>query len=50
MAYDLNRSEIDKFARENPVVDKHLTLQERKEKLELVRSPSPLPRGEPNFY
>ncbi|KAK4701821.1 hypothetical protein P7C70_g4405, partial [Phenoliferia sp. Uapishka_3] len=36
MAYDLNRSEIIKFARENPVVDKHLTLQERKEKLELV--------------
>ena len=37
MAYDLNRSEIIRFARQNPVIDRHLTLQERKEKLELVR-------------
>ncbi|KAL8287019.1 hypothetical protein RQP46_004025 [Phenoliferia psychrophenolica] len=36
MAYDLNRSEIVRFARENPAIDRHLTLQERKEKLELV--------------
>ncbi|GAA6013017.1 hypothetical protein JCM11491_000938 [Sporobolomyces phaffii] len=33
---DLDRSEIVAFARENPVVHKHLALQERKQKLELV--------------
>ena len=40
MTYDLDRAEIIKFARQNPAINKHLTLQERKEKLELVRSPS----------
>ncbi|GAA5834722.1 hypothetical protein JCM5353_007438 [Sporobolomyces roseus] len=33
---DLDRSEIISFARENPIVHKHLALQERKEKLEMV--------------
>ncbi|GJN93459.1 hypothetical protein Rhopal_006515-T1 [Rhodotorula paludigena] len=33
---DLDRSQVLRFARENPVVAKHLALQERKEKLELV--------------
>ncbi|GAA5949234.1 hypothetical protein JCM3765_003339 [Sporobolomyces pararoseus] len=33
---DLDRSEIVAFARENPLVAKHLALQERKQKLELV--------------
>ncbi|GAA5905300.1 dynamin-related GTPase MGM1 [Sporobolomyces salmoneus] len=33
---DLDRSEIVAFARENPIVAKHLALQERKQKLELV--------------
>lgn len=37
LSYDLDRAEIVKFARENPSVNQHLTLQERKEKLELVR-------------
>ncbi|KAI5477265.1 dynamin GTPase [Pseudohyphozyma bogoriensis] len=36
LGYDLDRAEVLKFARENPLVEKHLTLQERKEKLELV--------------
>ncbi|KAH8917640.1 hypothetical protein BT69DRAFT_1226545 [Atractiella rhizophila] len=36
LSYDLDRSEISRFARENPAVKKHLDLQERKEKLELV--------------
>ncbi|GAA5911480.1 hypothetical protein JCM5296_004084 [Sporobolomyces johnsonii] len=33
---DLDRSEILRFARENPAIYKHLALQDRKEKLELV--------------
>ncbi|KAH7920406.1 hypothetical protein BV22DRAFT_1073960 [Leucogyrophana mollusca] len=36
LLYDLDRSEIVEFARENPVVRKHLDLQERKDKLEEV--------------
>ncbi|KAM0747082.1 hypothetical protein T439DRAFT_306023 [Meredithblackwellia eburnea MCA 4105] len=36
MAYELNRSEVVRFARQNPAIEKHLALQERKEKLELV--------------
>lgn len=32
----LQREEIAKFARENPVVKKHLDLQDRKDKLEQV--------------
>jgi hypothetical protein len=35
--YDLDRREIVEFARENPVIRKHLDLQERKDKLEEVR-------------
>ncbi|KAJ9125144.1 hypothetical protein QFC22_000098 [Naganishia vaughanmartiniae] len=34
--YDLDRNEIAKFARENPVVKRHLDLQDRKDKLEQV--------------
>ncbi|KAJ3115526.1 dynamin-like GTPase mgm1 [Phlyctochytrium bullatum] len=34
--YDLSREQILKFARENPVVGRHLALQERKATLELV--------------
>ena len=34
--YDLDRSEIARFARENPAIKKHLDLQERKDKLESV--------------
>ncbi|KAF8876751.1 hypothetical protein BD779DRAFT_1559697 [Infundibulicybe gibba] len=36
LLYDLDRREIVEFARENPVVRKHLELQERKDKLEEV--------------
>ncbi|TFL03991.1 P-loop containing nucleoside triphosphate hydrolase protein [Pterulicium gracile] len=36
LLYDLDRSEIVAFARENPALRKHLDLQERKEKLEEV--------------
>ncbi|THV02754.1 hypothetical protein K435DRAFT_716304 [Dendrothele bispora CBS 962.96] len=36
LLYDLDRREIVEFARENPVVRKHLDLQERKDKLEEV--------------
>ncbi|EGN98955.1 hypothetical protein SERLA73DRAFT_122811 [Serpula lacrymans var. lacrymans S7.3] len=36
LLYDLDRSEIIEFARENPVIKKHLDLQERKDKLEEV--------------
>ena len=39
MARHEQRNEIAKFARENPVVRKHLDLQDRKDKLEQV-SPS----------
>lgn len=38
LGYDLDRAEVQQFARENPAIKKHLVLQERKEKLELVRS------------
>ena len=34
--YDLDRSEIAKFARENPAIRRHLDLQDRKDKLESV--------------
>ena len=37
LLYDLDRKEIVEFARENPIIRKHLDLQERKEKLEEVR-------------
>ncbi|GJJ08304.1 hypothetical protein Clacol_002515 [Clathrus columnatus] len=36
LIYDLDRKEIQKFARENPTVRRHLDLQERKDKLEEV--------------
>ncbi|THH14106.1 hypothetical protein EW146_g6178 [Bondarzewia mesenterica] len=36
LLYNLDRSEIIEFARENPVVRRHLDLQERKDKLEEV--------------
>ncbi|KAI0709986.1 P-loop containing nucleoside triphosphate hydrolase protein [Earliella scabrosa] len=36
LLYDLDRKEIVEFARENPIIRKHLDLQERKEKLEEV--------------
>ncbi|KAG9315063.1 P-loop containing nucleoside triphosphate hydrolase protein [Chiua virens] len=36
LIYDLDRSEIVQFARENPVIRRHLELQERKDKLEEV--------------
>ncbi|KAL0954752.1 hypothetical protein HGRIS_003703 [Hohenbuehelia grisea] len=36
LLYDLDRSEIVEFARENPAVRRHLDLQERKDKLEEV--------------
>ncbi|TFK88840.1 hypothetical protein K466DRAFT_575157 [Polyporus arcularius HHB13444] len=36
LLYDLDRKEIVEFARENPVIRKHLDLQERKDKLEEV--------------
>ncbi|GLB40563.1 putative TRAFAC class dynamin-like GTPase superfamily, dynamin Fzo YdjA family protein [Lyophyllum shimeji] len=36
LLYDLDRREIEAFARENPAVRRHLDLQERKDKLEEV--------------
>ena len=36
LLYDLDRAEIERFARENPQVRRHLELQERKDKLEEV--------------
>ncbi|KAG8213238.1 hypothetical protein J3R82DRAFT_11706 [Butyriboletus roseoflavus] len=36
LIYDLDRNEIIQFARENPVIRRHLELQERKDKLEEV--------------
>ncbi|KAK7690746.1 hypothetical protein QCA50_005845 [Cerrena zonata] len=36
LLYDLDRREIVEFARENPIVRRHLDLQERKDKLEEV--------------
>jgi dynamin-like GTPase MGM1, mitochondrial len=40
LIYDLNRNDIVEFARENPVVRRHLDLQERKDKLEEVNVPT----------
>jgi hypothetical protein len=37
LLYDLDPKEIIEFARENPVVRRHLDLQGRKDKLEEVR-------------
>ncbi|KAG8834331.1 dynamin-like GTPase mgm1 [Serendipita sp. 400] len=37
LIYDLDRTEVQKFARENPAIRRHLDLQDRKDKLELVR-------------
>jgi dynamin-like GTPase MGM1, mitochondrial len=37
LLYDLDRSEIVDFARENPEIRRHLDLQDRKDKLEEVR-------------
>jgi len=36
LIYDLDRTEIQRFARENPSIRRHLDLQERKDKLEEV--------------
>jgi len=36
LLYDLDRSEIVEFARENPEIRRHLDLQDRKDKLEEV--------------
>lgn len=36
LVYDLDKNELSRFARENPAIKKHLDLQERKEKLEMV--------------
>jgi len=36
LMYDLDRTEIARFARENPAIREHLDLQERKDKLEEV--------------
>ncbi|CDU26377.1 probable MGM1-Mitochondrial GTPase related to dynamin [Sporisorium scitamineum] len=36
LVYDLDKAELNRFARENPSVKRHLDLQERKEKLEMV--------------
>ncbi|KIY52137.1 hypothetical protein FISHEDRAFT_63906 [Fistulina hepatica ATCC 64428] len=36
LLYDLDRRDIEEFARENPAIKKHLELQERKDKLEEV--------------
>jgi hypothetical protein len=36
LVYDLDRQQIQRFARENPSIMKHLDLQERKSKLEDV--------------
>ena len=38
LLYDLDRSEIVEFARENPEIRRHLDLQDRKDKLEEVRT------------
>ena len=38
LLYDLDRKEIVDFARENPEIRRHLDLQERKDKLEEVRT------------
>ncbi|KAK4058297.1 mitochondrial dynamin GTPase Msp1 [Microbotryomycetes sp. JL221] len=36
LSYELDRNEVQRFARENPVIRSHLDLQDRKEKLEMV--------------
>jgi predicted ArsR family transcriptional regulator len=36
LVYEMNRKQIQQFARENPPIQKHLDLQERKMKLEEV--------------
>lgn len=36
LSYELDRAEVQQFARENPFVKRHLELQDRKEKLEMV--------------
>lgn len=36
MYYSLNRSDIATFCKENPAIDQHLTIQERKQTLEVV--------------
>jgi replication fork clamp-binding protein CrfC len=41
LVYDLGKEELTAFARENPAVRKHLDLQQRKEKLEMVSAPPP---------
>jgi hypothetical protein len=38
LLYDLDRNEIVEFARENPEIRRHLDLQDRKDKLEEVRT------------
>jgi len=61
LLYDLDRSEIIEFARENPAVKRHLDLQERKEKLEEVMKqlnslstlrsdPQPAPRRQRGLF
>lgn len=36
LGYEIDRTEISRFARENPSIKRHLDLQDRKQKLELV--------------
>ncbi|KAG6833382.1 hypothetical protein H0H87_007999 [Tephrocybe sp. NHM501043] len=61
LLYDLDRREIVEFARENPVVRRHLDLQERKDKLEEVMKqlnslstlrsdPQPAPRRQRGLF
>ncbi|KXN88474.1 Protein msp1, mitochondrial [Leucoagaricus sp. SymC.cos] len=61
LLYDLDRKEIVAFARENPIVRRHLDLQERKEKLEEVMNqlnslstlrsdPQPQPRRQRGLF
>ncbi|KAF8556206.1 hypothetical protein OG21DRAFT_1506827 [Imleria badia] len=61
LIYDLDRSEIVQFARENPVIRRHLELQERKDKLEEVMKqlnslstlrpdPQPTPRRQRGLF
>ncbi|KAG6879682.1 hypothetical protein C0992_012980 [Termitomyces sp. T32_za158] len=61
LLYDLDRREIVQFARENPVIRRHLDLQERKDKLEEVMKqlnslstlrsdPQPAPRRQRGLF
>ncbi|KAG5340908.1 hypothetical protein C0989_012660 [Termitomyces sp. Mn162] len=61
LLYDLDRREIIQFARENPVIRRHLDLQERKDKLEeamkqlnslstLRSDPQPAPRRQRGLF